>query len=133
MRARSKFPYKKLPGSLRGFIRRASLWEGSDHLLSVSGTRFSEEYRRFYYRDIEAIIIQKCPRAGSIGMYVVSALVCLIGGIVAATSRAPLVWAIPAASFAFLLARALLSFRYSCRCFVQTAVSREELPSLFRT
>lgn len=134
MRPRSRFPYQKLPGSLRGFIRRASLWEGSDHLLAVSGTRFSEEYRRFYYRDIEAIIIQKCPRSGSIGLYVASALVCAIAGTIAATSvHAPLAWAIAAVSFAFLLSRILLTFRYSCRCLLQTAVSRAELPSLYRT
>src|SRR5437016_13358775 len=53
--ARRNFPYRRLPGKQRGWIRKSSLWEGEDHLLLVRGTRFAEDYRRFYYRDIQAI------------------------------------------------------------------------------
>ena len=35
----------------------ASLWQGKDHLLSIDSSGYTEEYKRFYYRDIQAIII----------------------------------------------------------------------------
>jgi hypothetical protein len=133
MSAGPDFPYSRLPGTFRGFIRRASLWAGPDHLLSVTGTRFVEEYRRFYYRDIQAIVIQKCPRAGSIGIWVVLGFICFVATIQASTAvRAPIAGPVALATGLFLLVRLVLSLRYSCRCYIQTAVSREELPSLLR-
>jgi hypothetical protein len=131
----SQFPYTKLPGALRGFVRKASLWEGPDHLLSVTGTRFAEDYRRFYYRDIEAILLQKCVRAGSVGLWVAGVLACLIA-ITIGTARstggriAGLIAVVVALTLVY---RLVISLRYSCRCYIQTAVSREELPSLLRT
>ena len=38
---------------------RSSLWLGDDHLLSVKNRAYNEEYKRFYYRDIQAIILRK--------------------------------------------------------------------------
>ena len=58
---------KRLPARRWGALRRASLWDAGEYLLSVSGTSFSEHYRRFYYRDIQSIVVQKGPRLGSIG------------------------------------------------------------------
>jgi hypothetical protein len=62
--------YQRLPGSsLRtGFLTvrgiRQSLWLGDDHLLRISCSGYSEDYKRFYYRDIQAIITQKTQRGG---------------------------------------------------------------------
>jgi hypothetical protein len=39
--------YRKLPGHRRGFISSASLWTGTDHLLSVKSDRLHEDYKRF--------------------------------------------------------------------------------------
>ncbi len=75
------FQYVQLPGAYRGFFRKASLWEGIDHVLSVSGTRFSDEYRRFYYRDIQALIVEKRPRAGSWGWWTVLSVALIISGV----------------------------------------------------
>ncbi len=41
---------------------RSSLWLGTDHLLCVVSTGYSENYKRFYFRDIQAIVIQKTER-----------------------------------------------------------------------
>ncbi|HEX7359161.1 MAG TPA: hypothetical protein VF283_01590 [Bryobacteraceae bacterium] len=134
MKGRAEFPYTKLPGTLRGFVRRASLWEGPDHLLSVTGTRFAEEYRRFYYRDIESIVSQKCARAGSFGLWIVHVLACVVLGSIAAASPFP--WSLGILACFLLLVlifRLIGCLRYSCRCYIQTAVSRKELPSLLRT
>ena len=60
--------YRRLPG--RGTLldgdkwyatSRAlcTVWMGSDHLLLVSRAGYTENYKRFYFRDIQAIIIRK--------------------------------------------------------------------------
>jgi hypothetical protein len=54
--------YHKLPGRRRGVVFSASLWTGADHLLSVRSAKFQEQYRRFYFRDIQAIVITQVPR-----------------------------------------------------------------------
>jgi len=61
--------YRRLPGkglkrgSLISFTRiRATLYAGKDHLLSVYNSVYEEEYRRYYYKDIQALVIRKTPR-----------------------------------------------------------------------
>ena len=54
--------YRKLPGKRRGFFNVSSVWAGPDHLLLVRGSRFREEYKRFYYRDVQAIAVARAPR-----------------------------------------------------------------------
>jgi hypothetical protein len=135
--------YRKLPGGRRGFIFSASLWTGADHLLSVKSTRFQEQYKRFYFRDIQAIVITKAPRAVvSPAMLTVAALL-LIGilvGFPLGWSRGNIVrvrlpvmtdwfWPLLAALTAGWI---YISAAQSCICRLYTAVSREELPSLYR-
>ena len=126
------FPYVKLPGSYRGFFRQASLWEGADHILLVSGSRFSEEYRRFYYRDIQALLVEKRPRAGSPGWWIILSILLIIATISTGQNDPPYSWVGLAVLSLILLIRLDLTFRRSCRCSIQTAVSREVLPSLIR-
>lgn len=49
--------YKKLKGS--ALISSNRLYTGPDHLLSSNSNFFSEEYLRFYYKDIQSIITRK--------------------------------------------------------------------------
>ena len=51
---------KKLGG--RGYLNRVSYWLGVDHLLVVDVTYYNERYRRFYFRDLQAVIVQKNRR-----------------------------------------------------------------------
>ncbi len=134
----AQFPYSRLPGVRRGLIRKAALWEGSDHILSVTGTRFSEQYRRFYYRDIQALVVQRRARSGSIGAWllviVLGALFALVGHFAAAATAWLRIssWIASSLLFLYLVSRLIISLKYSCRCYVQTAVTWEELPSLYR-
>ncbi|MBN1904917.1 MAG: hypothetical protein JW927_07460 [Deltaproteobacteria bacterium] len=50
-------PYRKLKGST--LFESSSLYAGQDHLLSIRNHFFIEEYLRFYYRDIQAILTRK--------------------------------------------------------------------------
>ena len=127
-----EFPYVQLPGTYRGFLRKASLWEGADHILSVSGTRFNEEYRRFYYRDIQALLLEKRARSGSIGWWIILLAILVVSLIATVAKDPPYSWIALVVSSLLLVIRLDLTFRRSCRCTLQTAVSREQLPSLIR-
>ena len=58
--------YVKLPGKGRSSFAiasptRYSLWLGNDHLLSVMNEGYSEGYKRFLFKDIQAITLRKTP------------------------------------------------------------------------
>ena len=44
------------------FISRSSLWLGRDHLLCVDSSGYTETYKRFYFRDIQAVTIVATKR-----------------------------------------------------------------------
>src|SRR5258706_15869107 len=71
--AEAEKTYVRLPGIGRGMIGIARLWLGHDHLLAVHSTGYSEDYKRFYFRDIQAIITRKTE----LGKIVNAGLVCL--------------------------------------------------------
>ena len=51
--------YQRLPGRCQSVTGRHRLWLGPDHLLAVANNGYSEDYKRFYFRDIQAIVIRK--------------------------------------------------------------------------
>jgi hypothetical protein len=60
--------YKKLPGrgqSTEGGIMRIRhrIFAGPDHLLVVMHRGYSEDYKRFYFKDIQAVILRKTLRS----------------------------------------------------------------------
>lgn len=58
--ARRAKEYQKLPGTKKGFlIGRYTLWQGNDHLLFIFSRFGAEDYKRFYFNDIQAIITRK--------------------------------------------------------------------------
>jgi len=125
--------YRKLPGQRHGFLHGASLWMGSDHILAVKSLRFREEYKRFYLRDIQAIVVAARPR------FHLSTRACGIAALwlaaaIAARNRAP--W-VPAVMFlaatGLVVSWLYVSYFHSCSCRIYTAVSRDDLPSIYRT
>ncbi|MDH3973147.1 MAG: hypothetical protein OEV42_02600 [Deltaproteobacteria bacterium] len=137
MAARAK-EYIKLPG--RGLKRgsiisivgiRARLWRGKDHILSVLNFGYFEEYKRFYYKDIQAFTIRKT--AVSVIWSFIFIILALFWGAIAMTLElyvSPLVWFI---SVIFLICLIINIIRgKSCVTSIHTAVGREELPSLGR-
>lgn len=56
-------PLRRLPGGRRHGPFRASCWMAEDHLVCVETSWFVERYRRFAFRDIESIVIQRNERA----------------------------------------------------------------------
>ena len=67
--------YRKLPGYKKGFLLgQYTLWEGSDHLLQMLSRVGVEEYKRFYYSDIQAVVTRK-KISGAIQNIVLACLV----------------------------------------------------------
>jgi hypothetical protein len=125
--------YRRLPGRRRGAITRASMWMGSDHLLLVKSAWFREEYKRFYLRDIQAIVVAPCARFFVSTPMLVCAFLWLVPLVTVGFWPAGLgvVWVV--ATLAMVATWIAISAASSCRCRLYTAVSRDDLPSLYRT
>jgi len=130
-----RIAYRKLPGHRRGFVRGSSVWLGPDHLLLVRSLRFREEYKRYYFRDIQALVVAKKPR------FHLSTRAAAIGAVIGLI-LSPFVFsqAIPNGGYiaagvcaALIIAWSYVSAAHSCTCRIYTAVSRDELPSVYRT
>jgi hypothetical protein len=115
----------------------SSLWLGPDHLLRVNSNGYVETYKRFYFRDIQAIVIYQTRRRAIFNAIMgVPLLVCLLGLLACLTSFAPsevgaVIWSIFLGIFLLiLLINHLLGT--GCACHIRTAVQIERLPSLCR-
>lgn len=132
----SRERYRRLPGRRRGFIYGSSVWLGSDHLLLVKSQRFREEYKRFYFRDIQAIVTARAPRfhfstrAAMIG-WVWFCLIVFLSGVLHGVGEW-LGWGCFAGNLLLFFVWAYVSAKCSCRTRIYTAVSSEELRSLYR-
>lgn len=130
----------------RGALGCSSLWAGEDHLLYVRGTGFlipfSEQYLRFRYQDIQALVLVGTSGrmlSGvlyAVGLLLSAGLCALILGLGGpgeiGTLLATLLLPFPLAmAFLFLLVRTLV-LGQRCVCEVQTAVKREKFRMLTR-
>lgn len=128
--------YQRLPGrgtqmeGNRWFAASRSLctvWMAQDHLLLILRTGYTENYKRFYFRDIQAVIIRKTVTAlvGNVVLGILAlGLILLAVAVSDAIGRAVL--ALIGAFFAFLL---LLSLWRGSTCVthIKTAVQTEQL------
>lgn len=119
------------------FQSRASLWLGPDHLLGVDFSGYSETYKRFYFRDIQAVTIQETRRRTVWNAILVVPIVGCLAGLLTCLSYTPknnaavIVWFIFSTIFLvpFLINNILGT---ACVCYLRTAVQIEELRSLCR-
>lgn len=130
--------YTKLtpPRRTAGFailsVTRSNLWLGKDHLLGIETEGYTEKYKRFYFRDIQAITLRRTNRMWTV--FVVTGSLTLFFGIIALTMDAVEgkwifgilggICAIP-----FLLN---LIYGPTCKCELRTAVQTENVPSMSR-
>lgn len=123
--------YKRLPGKKRRFLGYNTIWLGPGHILSVHSTGYSEDYKRFYYGDIQAFITRKTARAK-----IISALSILGAGLfillaVQTRGKGGMFLGILGCLFLIILLVNLLRGP-TCTCHIQTPVQTEKLPSLHR-
>jgi hypothetical protein len=119
------------------FMSRSSLWLGGDHLLGVDSNGYTETYKRFYFRDIQAVMIRETNRRTIWnGVLLVPIVICFAGLMASLFSPQRnivviITWSIFASVFLlpFVINNLLGT---SCSCQLRTAVQVEELPSLCR-
>jgi hypothetical protein len=118
-------------------VTRSSLWLGEDHLLLAETTGYSETYKRFFFRDIQAFTIRK-TKTRLVWNWVWGALLAISGLIIwAATHDNASPWpALVCGGIALVIfgIPLLLNtlFGPTCACQIRTAVQTEDLPSLSR-
>jgi hypothetical protein len=124
--------YHKLPGSKKGFlIGKYTLWQGPDHLLQIFSRVGVEEYKRFYFNDIQALVTRKTA-VGTIQNMVLACftLIFLLPAISSGGGWS-LFYGIAAAMMFFLLLLGILKGP-TCETKLMTAVQTEKLPTLHR-
>jgi hypothetical protein len=130
---RPSTPYRKLPGRLRGIGYGSSVWMAPDHLLLVSTRLFREEYKRFYLRDIQAIVMAARPRFHISTRSLAIAFAWLFPWIFWVLLPGGFGFAWWAVAAILIVSWLVFSFFFSCTCRLYTAVSNDSLPSLYRT
>jgi len=130
--ARARKTYRRLPGRAAGLASYHHLWLGPDHLLSVRATGYSEEYKRFYFRDIQALIVRKTERREiSSVIFTLLAIGCGLFVLVTPLLMWRGFWAV---CTGVVLGCLLVNWLRgpTCICHIRTAVQTEPLPTLKR-
>lgn len=111
-------------------VKRASLWMGKDHLLNLRESSYSEEYRRFYFRDIQSITICITMRrtGWNIALPLLMAASFALLRLVASNGTSAAI-VLPVFGIPLLINNIRGT---SCRVFIRTRVQTEELSSLDR-
>ena len=124
-------PYQRLPGTGNSAFEYVNLYQASDHLLQVSASGFTESYRRFYFRDIQSMVVRKSTH-GKVWNAVWASIFGLLAAIAFGSGGAAGA-VCGAVAGIFLLALAFNIARGpTCVCQVRTAVQTRTLPSLNR-
>ena len=127
----SEISYKRLPGRKKNMIGRYTLYQGPDHILLIFSRFGMEDYRRFYFADIQSISTHKTT-AGLVQNIIIAVLGTLFGltllphGDVSTTIGVVMVGV-----FGILLSYNVLSGP-TCETTIQTAVQTEKLLPLNR-
>jgi hypothetical protein len=111
---------------------QSSLWLGPDHLLCIDSTGFTENYKRFYFRDIQAFIIRKTDgyKYWSIAWGILAFFFAFLAAITRDSVGRTVLLSIGA--FFGLCMLLNLALGPTTVCQLQTAVQNELLPSIHR-
>jgi len=108
---------------------------GGDHLLAVDSNVYHERYQRYYFKDIQGIVILKTKRGrffnGIVGFLLALAAALTLQAWFASDSVWVVFWAI-LGSFFLILLLGNMAFGPTCVCQVRMPISTNKLPSLHR-
>ena len=128
--ARTPEMYRKLSGSGFSLALRHSLWQGPDHLLWVESGIFREQYKRFYFKDIQALTLHRTNRR-ILWTLVLGALLLLFGAVSLSSENAAYLF-----GGLSMLCTVLLAIQWlkgpGCELFLKTAVQTTKLSNLVR-
>jgi hypothetical protein len=115
---------------------RTSLWLGEDHLLCVDTNGYTESYKRFYFRDIQAVTIRESARRNIYNaILVLPVVICFVGLVITGLEGKNIAGIIAWSVFFALFGIPLVVNNVrgaTCACQLRTAVQIEDLPSLSR-
>jgi hypothetical protein len=125
--------YRRLPGRKKSFlIGYYTLWQGPDHLLQIYSRFGVEDYRRFYFSDIQGIITRKTV-SGKIQNLVLGCLGAFFGFWAMSVESSGWSRFHGAVTLFFLVALMINYIRgATCETLLVTAVQAERLHSLYR-
>ena len=127
--AKTYGPYTRLTRLRRMLGSMANIWRTSDYLLQVSSTGYSENYQRFYFRDIQGFLLQVSNRRST---YNIVLGVCVVPFVI--ISAVMSTW-IPAAIAGALIVLIVLWNTLkgpSCNVFIVTRVQTTRLEAIGR-
>lgn len=133
----TRMKYKRIARSRCGLGKWHTLWLGDDHLLAMESTGYSEEYTRFYFKEIQAVITRRTV-AGKVWNAVFGSvvLISLTAGVADYSANSILT---PKNIFAGISGGVFLIMLLwnifhgpTCRCHVRTQVGSKELTALDR-
>ena len=132
--------YRRLPGRTPWFrfggvnAPSSSLWLGPDHLLKIDRSASRESYKRFYYRDIQAIVVEESSRRFTLTVFdiPVIGLIFLLTMVLSSSAISGLPTALLLASPVIVGLVVNLALGRSSQARLVTAVGTEHLPSLSR-
>ncbi len=127
---------RRTQGGIAVVMSRSSLWLGPDHLLCIDSNGYTEEYKRFYFRDIQAFTIRRTARRAIIGTTLGVFAVLFATGLAYNLGDPDDIGFVWFFGVLFTLFGALFLYNIfaspTVRCYLQTAVQTEELPPLNR-
>ncbi len=131
-----KLKYKKLrAGTGSSLVSRHSLWIGGDHLLSVTNTYGTENYHRYYFGEIQALVAHRTSSwvIGNIVLGVVTACFLIPALLLLREGNSGV--SISLFVFAGILGVIFLLYLLAGptgKIFVQTATSYDQIPGVTR-
>ena len=118
--------YTRLDCTRRTPVSKATLWMASDHLLSVESSRIGDEYRRYYFRDIQALVLQKQGATGLALIQAVLIILIVVAMLVAYLAR----WFTLIPGVLIVVTMALAYSMRDCRCLIVTRANQAYLPAM---
>lgn len=128
--ARKDRKYNRLPGRPFTPFEVRSLWQGPDHLLWVESVLFKEHYKRFFYTDIQSIVLQRTD-AHVLWSCIWGVLASLCGLIAYLMPDTPFIRGFFLMFFLLLLV-ANIVLGPACTVYLQTAAQVQKISSLKR-
>ena len=125
--------YKKISPRKSDFVSHSRLWLGKDHLLVVREIGYTDEYKRFYFSDIQSITMLKTR---SYFVFSILFAIPLVLFSVLFGMGEGLVWEnVPSLVFTlffFVLLVVHLLRGPTCKCWIRTSVNNEVLTMIRR-
>ncbi|MDF7800629.1 hypothetical protein P4C99_14220 [Pontiellaceae bacterium B1224] len=122
--------YSKLSGRAGSLMAHHQIWQGTDHLLVVKEVGCVEEYKRFYFNDIQAFIVVRSANylVWAILLPLISACIFALG--MNAGDGRPFVNGLGIVLLIFWLVHLVRGL--TCKCWIQTGINKEQLMMIKR-